>query len=491
MKPLPTLPTLPTELQESIICHLGAESTLNVSKTCRTLADTALPHLYHEINLTWQVESEPSRKPRIASLLRSILASPNRAASIKAIKLNANGFTARKEGRLSLPKKVPDLLEKDVTAAAHALSAAKMPERSKWETGLREKELDTVLALLLSRCINLQSLFLGAYFLHANVMLPIMLNHMLNRPRSAIVSDFSKLENISLGVDLNEYKRDFFFLQFTTEAVLPFFYLPALKGARILLVDAHKTQPLPWPLSFRPTAMALTSLRLQRSRASATTVSKLLAICPSLTAFEYDYRPRVNQPLNCAILMQALSSYNKTLRHLRICLQPFSNDTLVPWDFGEDDFLDGNIGPWLGNFVAMETLEIPLVVLLGWHASAAAPLSSVLPLNLQALTIRDDCWEFLDWEWSDKEYTKLFYVFLKHGRWRDVCPHLRFINLRLEQSMEDDWLEERREKFRKMCQVKGLDCGIYKLHKDINMSTGEKIHKEPGDNGEVFGTFFE
>jgi hypothetical protein len=34
--------------------------------------------------------------------------------------------------------------------------------------------------------------------------------------------------------------------------------------------------------------------------------------------------------------------------------------------------------------------------------------------------------------------------------------------MRLDQTTEDDWGHERREKFKKMCHVKGLECRIRK-----------------------------
>jgi hypothetical protein len=40
---------------------------------------------------------------------------------------------------------------------------------------------------------------------------------------------------------------------------------------------------------------------------------------------------------------------------------------------------------------------------------------AVLPCHLKTLTIRDDCWGFLDWKWSDNEYLKLISAVLDQG----------------------------------------------------------------------------
>jgi hypothetical protein len=101
-----------------------------------------------------------------------------------------------------------------------------------------------------------------------------------------------------------------------------------------------------------------------------------------------------------------------------------------------------------------------------FEVASAPRLSDVLPPNLRTLTVRDDCWGYKNecerWEWNDVAYTKLFYGFLKHDRWREVCLKLQRINLRLDQTTDDDWEHERREKFKKMCDGKGLKCRIRK-----------------------------
>jgi hypothetical protein len=474
---MPCLTTLPAELQEAIIQYLDPKAILCLAKTCNTLATTALPHLYHTIHLTWKASNKPPKQPRIASLLRSVVTHSKLAVAVKVLKLDATGFTVRQQGRLSYPKKISHVIEEDIKAAGRALSAVKMPNRKKWEDGIKENDLDAIVTLLVSQCSNLESLSMGAYFLNSNAFLPAMLQHVVQ------MSGFQRLEHASLGVDMQEYQHDVGFLKINAESVLPIFHLPKLRSAHVLLVNATSA------IHSLPKSTTLTELRLQRSRVSGSMLSNLLSSIQKLVSFEYDYRPKVGERIDCQAIMDGLKPFQATLKNLRICIQPFSTDTLVPFEFSVDEFVDGYIGSSLKDFTTLENLEVSLVVLLGRYVSTVAPLSSVLPPNLQVLTIRDDLWDYEDWEWDDIEYIKLFYTFLKHGRWREACPKLRFINLRLDQTMDDDWDEDKREKFRKMCNIKGVECGIYKLKVDRNEGRNG-MSKEKAKRGEVLNTYF-
>ncbi|KAF2736268.1 hypothetical protein EJ04DRAFT_173234 [Polyplosphaeria fusca] len=472
-----SLTTFPTELQDSIILYLGPKDTLRLAKTCKALAKVTLPHLYHTIHLTWKATHSPPKQPRIASLLRSIATHPELAAAVKVLKFEATGFTARKEGRLSFPKKAFHVTGEDSSAALRVLSSVKLPDRKKWEDGTKEKDLDAIVALLISQCSNMQRLSLGAYFLNSNSFLPIALQHL------AQTSKLQKLEHASLGADMQEYQSDVGFLKINAESVLPIFQLPNLRSAHVLLANTSSK------LDSLPKSTALTELRLQRSRVSGSMLPGLLSSTTNLVAFEYDYRSKTGEKIDCQALMDGLKLLQSTLKHLRICVLPFSTDTLLPFEFSVDEYVDGSIGSSLKNFTTLETLEVSLSVLLGRFVSTAAPLSSVLPPNLQVLTIRDDLWDYEDWEWADMEYIKLFYAFLKHERWREVCPKLRTINLRLDQTMDDDWGEDKRDKFMKMCNVKGVKCGIYKLKVDEDEGVNG-AHKDKDKRGEVFDAYF-
>jgi hypothetical protein len=421
--------------------------------------------------MTWQCHSKSNKQPRIAALLYSVLANPNCAKGVKHITFEAQGFTDRRPP----PIQVNGLGVETLRSAKEFLLQAYIPEGAKWAKALESKDLGATMGLLLSKLHNLQSLSLSVYFLHANHFLSPMLAYAMN-PKTAVrapdLSSFSKLEHVELGVDMSEYDSEtFFFLDIKTPDVLPVFYIPHLKRARLVFPAMYtSSDPLPWPAA-PPSATGLTELRLQRSTANAETLAKLLDVCPNLTIFEYDLRPCVDHGrsrMDCARLVQALKKYEKTMKHLRICMQPYSRETSVVWDFGAREYQDGVIGDGLKNFSVLETLEISVPVLLGWMVAPAAPLAHVLPPNLRTLTIRDDCWDHKSegygetWEWNDVAYTKLFYDFLKHDRWREVCPKLQRINLRLDQTTDDDWEHERREKFKKMCRVKGLECKIRK-----------------------------
>jgi hypothetical protein len=475
---MPSFIALPTELQESIIVQLNPKSTLNLARTCKALSITSLPHLYHQIHLKWNAATSAPKQPRVTSLLRSVATDPERAAAVKALKLDATGFTARKQDRLSYPKKVFRITEDDLAAAGRAISAVKMPDRKRWEDAIKDQDLDAVIALIIGQCKDLQSLSLGAYFLHSNSFFSAMVQHVVQK------SGLQKLEHVSLGVDMQEYHQDVGFLKFDSQAVLPLLSLPNLRTAHVLLVNPTSE------VASLPKAMALTELRLQRSRISGSHLTNLLSSTPKLTAFEYDYCPKIRQGLDCQVFMESLEPFHDTLKHLRVCVDPYSVDTLVPFEFSVDEFVSGSTGVCLKAFTALETLEISLVVLLGRFTSTAAPLSTVLPPNLQVLTIRDDLWDYEDWEWTDMEYIKLFYVFLKHGRWKEVCPNLRYINLRLRDTMDTDWGVEKREKFRQMCEVKGVGCGIYKARVDEGEDRNG-VAKRKEKRGEVFGTYFE
>ena len=453
-----SLQTLPTELFDEILHHLYQISILSLSKTSKALNVLVLPHLYRKIELTWQAGNEP----RIASLVRSVLSREHVAAAIEIVEFKATNYTSDDYERPSYPKKVNDLTEDDRNGVKEALDVFTdiTPERAIWEKALHENDLDAIITVLLSHCKNFRSLTLGAYFLHKNRFLPTLFTHAFKKSREATAT-FEKLEVIKLGVDMDEYSYDDFFdLKIAAEAVLPIFYLPGLKSADMMLNWRDSRKPLPCHGSNPPQA-TLEHLRLRRSRVTTPAVAEVLACCPNLSAFEYDYRPIIGcDQLDCKLLLNALGQYNMTLKHLRLRLLVYNSDSVSPYDFPVSKYQTGTIGGTeLLEFTNLETLEVSLAALLGGKLSLALSLADVLPRGLRTLTVRDDLCGHGDCEWADEEYITLFDAFLRGGKWKETCPHLEWINVRLDQKVIE-WSKESINEFRMMATREGLNCNI-------------------------------
>jgi hypothetical protein len=487
------LQALPTELHDFIFECLDQHSTLSLIKTCKRLFAVGLPHLYHSICLTWAAEKELERQPHIASLLRTVVTKPALAASIQAIEFKSRGFTVWDDGHLLEPRRTSAFTSEDKRIIQDLSSGPQWADESKYGRHPyeheQENDFDIMVVAVLCQLPNLRSLRLGAYFMR-NYHLAGLIQHAAKpRPETTV---FRNLEHVSVCTDMDQYQYTEVF-----EPYIPMFMLPSLIGLASLkfLYIMPIVQFSSQSIQTRPCTTQLTSLRFKRIILDRMSIVTLLEKCPNLTALECNFYPKgqADSGLDCDVLMtDGLKGFAKTLKHLCIGIKPlhYEGEMLNPQHMTGREPQYSHIGTRLSDFSALETLEIGLCVLLGWTVVGTLSLADVLPQHLKTLTIRNDCWGLAGHAWREEDCLKLFREFLEQGRWRDVCPELERMNLRLERSTYLDWVAAKREEFCKLCGENGVEGRVRKQmhHADED---DYSVTPEPRENTVELNTFFD
>jgi hypothetical protein len=119
--------------------------------------------------------------------------------------------------------------------------------REDWVQGLRDGDLDALLALLLSQVGNLRRLDLGYDFTRRPVFIGKLLLSTVSDARHDL-PDFRYLHEVSF---LRRVDRDEAFDESlkNTAHVLPFFYLPAIERMAIMIQNLEEWT---WPTAMRP-----------------------------------------------------------------------------------------------------------------------------------------------------------------------------------------------------------------------------------------------
>lgn len=275
------------------------------------------------------------------------------------------------------------------------------------------------------------------------------------------------------------------------------FYLPAVKKLDLTLFpnlsvsqgiqeDTTSIHTI-WPFPQAPIALNLTTLQLRRSPVLPSTLDLLLAAAPNLTTLDYDcLLPSSKTPLCLSSLRRALNRIRKTLEHLSVRCEVFSDDATEVESI--DTVLINNLGS-LRDFPALTTVEISLAVLYGQVREVNFPLlKDLLPRNLHRLTINDDLWGFYAFIWEGLEVMEVLKKFLTGQRkneaywddvyerwvvtwvddgeagWRESTPSLKEFVLDLRRrgwSFYDFWDDTvQKVSLQQACDEQGISCEI-------------------------------
>ncbi|KAB8336670.1 hypothetical protein FH972_020981 [Carpinus fangiana] len=198
---------------------------------------------------------------------------------------------------------------------------------------------------------------------------------------------------------------------------LLFLTLPALQRLSMNLATTVADIQLPLP-SASPAELRM----LKLSRGSCITLPALrsiLARTPKLESFEYHFTCNfeVMQPeTKCfysSVLASSLEPTAQTLRHLHISCQ-FLEFTGSHMLWNDDWGYRGQLTS-LKEFSRLQSLTIPLVVLLGWKPSESLPVNEKLPPGLVNLTIRTDGSHWDDFTWASSDAEHYISGYLKDG----------------------------------------------------------------------------
>ncbi|KAI9879070.1 MAG: hypothetical protein M1830_009711, partial [Pleopsidium flavum] len=459
-----TIANLPLELVQLILSYTQRKDLVILSCVCKSLQRLMVPLLYQEVRWTW--DTAAGRNPPIHLLLRSILERPTLASYIEHIE-----FRGSQPPSVWTREDHMELKADEWKLVTDVICAAQLPSEELWIRELKKGNADAFVALLISQLANLQSLELGFEFQKDSRFVGIMLKQMLfSSSPTAMLSSFSRLQRVACCTDFAtgehactdcEYNGRFWPIPIDFDQILALFYLPSIQSITVFMPDPDD---FAWP-SERPYTSTLTSLVLHHSEAKEETLEQLLSVTPHLKTLEYNFwcevEPAIHksQYLTCDKLSRALEHIRATIEHLVISVCFFSG---VIWEVVPPCGIKGDIGS-LRRFEALHSLEVPLVVLLGWSSSSTIRLADILPKNMRQLCIRDDLTYFWNWEWTERACLDRMLAYLVD--WRTHAPNLDRIALRLES--DEELPEEPRRELGAMCERAGVVCDITKLRLDL------------------------
>ncbi|ORY13172.1 hypothetical protein BCR34DRAFT_586697 [Clohesyomyces aquaticus] len=489
-------PSLPPELLDNIFMSIGLFELFALSQTCVALRAAALPVVLRDITMVWTADGEdysPTKtckypgSTRLDLLLRTILEAPKLAEFIVTVDFRAAGFQDSSvflHPHASVPSSYPYGLNKPTLPSnssqnsqifLEALKHLDVPFDDETEAAFVENDLGAIIALFLLVCPNLTTVTLGLDLVHSSPYISHILLSALSRPGPPILL---RLIRLNLGIDPQEDKAHIAdrwkYLRrcLDIRTYLSFFYLPTLEEAELACLPAPEEvvqgawhEEFTWPISFPAHAPALKKLCLPNSRASPTILNRILSATSNLTTLEYSYFFNQYERIHAGQLSAALDHVKHTLIHLKLNYDAFATDPLP--DFS---------GPWvleycsLKSLAYLQTLEIPLSLLLGWWPDKIPELTEVLPDGLIELWLGDDERRCDRWGYKAKNILTGFMLRIGREEWRDWVPELKILGIVLVEAerlyqvefTHLDWIPAHREEcFRLACDEGGrLECGV-------------------------------
>lgn len=474
---------LPLELLCLVISHLPRKDLSALSCASKKIRTAVEPALYQEITFNWERNrTNHANHAPVHLLLRCIVERPDLALCIGRLefcgqkpyrKWNCCKWRPRylipsgKSCSIWEHDNKPGLTSADMMVMASLISSLHLPAEDLWLRELYRGGVDVYIALLLSQTLNLCHLRLDSDFLHETSFVGAILK------KAAAMSQqnprLEVLEHINYSSDINNVS-DVTYHDVDLDQILPLFSFPSIRSVRMALPAKN----IVWPSQKAPVS-SLTSLILHHTGLSEEMLGQLLLATPSLRSLQYHswYNMeftfgRPGRPhwkyLDCAKLGQSLACVQGPLEHLRISVRFFSLWTGVPFRgfrgmIGRLDTLHG--------FKNLLSLEIPIIVLLGWSAVAPVKLSNLLPLSLRHLSLTDDLHELGEDQWGDEALLPLIQEFLKERSFG--TSEFESISLILNH-VQTRWCEEARMKLKTLCEHARVQCQVVKVLNDLQTS---------------------
>ena len=436
---------LPPEMLE-LIFSSGRENLTALMSVCKSIHRVSELLLYEEIVMMWDDCMQPASS--IDLLLRSVLEQPKLALLIKHIRLRNKGNPAFKPARCQLSREVMD-------HAGNIVRHDRFPSPGTWTREMQKGCVPIVVAFLLSRLQKLETLELGVKY--QSVYLGDMFKHALSHSDSlASISTFRQLKRVELSPEAYSPRAGILGL----EETMSFLRLPSMQSLSFLALDGQ---------GFRhsgPCNQILRTLDLHHSQIREDSLERLLAVVPNLKSFRCslwcDPEPIDDRSpfLDCEALGKALK-HIRLIEHLAVSVKFFTSSAMeVDWggayEKGEHWGIKGNIGS-LSELVHLKSLEVPIVVLLGWAVSYSAPqLADILPKNLRQLLLKNDLNFFYKYEWDQQACLDRLSEYL---RLQTCSASLDEITVRLRDcAPEDRWDQDAKKELRLLCGEAGVSC---------------------------------
>ena len=248
------------------------------------------------------------------------------------------------------------------------------------------------------------------------------------------------------------------------------FSLPTIRSIEAVVlsrkrVSLSKTYP-PW-------APKLQSLKLPRCELDLDGLTMFLSFAPNLETLCYDRRcdldPREpdkgpSRVYDLSKLGRALIRLQGTLKHLSLPISYYTSTAMEP-DWPNETCCVVSSPFSFIQFQKLEYLEIPFVVLFGYHQTSMTSYNphNLLPSSLRHLFLRDDLANCVDYEWEAPACLARLKELIVNCVGPDkMLPVLKSMTLRVRNGFHEDWDESHQDELRSMCTSAGLSCSISK-----------------------------
>ena len=372
------------------------------------------------------------------------------------------------------PGTIEGIDERDIKAVDNLLHEAQFPLVPLWTNALSLGNINVFVALILSQLSNLQTLHLDEDFFANSQFLGLLFQYALSPNRSSVrpVSSFSCLHNVSLFTPkpVAGMKRSSTRASIDTDQMMSLLYLPTIKSIEAVVLPRKRVS---LPKTNPPCASKLESLKLPPCELDLDGLTMFLSLTPNLETFCYDrycdLDPREldkgpSRVYDLIKLGRALISIRGTLKYLSLPISYYATTAMDP-DYPDETCCVISSPFSFQQFQKLEYLEIPFVVLFGYHQTSMASYSpqTLLPSSLRHLFLRDDLANCIDYEWRPPAcLARLRELILNCVGPDKILPVLKSLTLRVRKGFHEDWDESQQDELRFMCTSAGLSCSISK-----------------------------
>ncbi|KAK8139058.1 hypothetical protein PG984_002438 [Apiospora sp. TS-2023a] len=389
----------PSEILSYVLDSCSPADHLRVSRVNKRLNGVANRFLYSTVQFRWTTPGKTDKgTPPVTIFLRSILGNPQLAALVQSLRLvGDSSFCYSFRFDMNLPTISWAGTGSTLDRAVGLVTELPVPYAQEWVRGLKIGTMDSIIAFLLTRLVNLRSFVTTANFTKEMTLQGAMFRSALcgqNRTghqqnQVGWLPRFDQIQEVSADF----YRLSYIWCDPNTDTLLPFFYLPAIQTLDLCL----DSPPIfSWPATTAPDATTLTSLTLRHVRESA--LKGILSSTKQLIKLDWEF---------------LYSESNMSTQQIRGSLQG------------------------LVEFPKVERFEVPLPFLAGrLIPNNRYRVSKRIPQNLRTLVLNEDLKDFADEklglnDWDYDEIALNLGDWLLFEEFESDTPFLKRLNLRL------------------------------------------------------------
>ena len=359
--------------------------------------------------------------------------------------------------------------------AKKLVSTAQFPSSRDWLVGIEDGDPYALVALFLSQLGNLRTLRLDFTFVWQSGWPGRMLNHALS-PTQHGLSRFPRLTDVEYGVNAPE--TPFFgdevydymdgLPNCNPDQFRSWFFLPSLRSLEIWLQSLDGVLD---EFTSRQTLARLKRLVLTHVAAGEEQFGRLLPLTGSIEYLHlglvyHIFRvPRLEPLAQGEALIKGFAPIRLTLKHISLGLQFYPKGEPQIWNNGNPQALLDPFQGILKHFTALESAELPVSMLFGWHRNKNPDMSRLLPSSLRKLCLRMDMCTVRGNEW----YISFLITTLRSSisSFQMAAPHLNLLVVRLFASTSRSQCRSEIEEFNSYTAANGIAMKLSLIHDSL------------------------